>query len=452
MSKGKHIKGDITQLHNRQNEIKKQQITSKGTLPPVVLYNPHTAQAQIHQYLVDNPNTRYITICCGRRFGKSALMLNQVLLYALQQPNEKILFLCPSTALGKERFDEMFSMIGEKFYFYKGKGFNISDLKFNFINGSFIKFKTFENPNNLVGGNPTRIIIDEAAIMPDATYYNAIKPYATLCKSIIALSTPRGKIGWFYKNFTYGENDYYKNYKSFQFPTIDNPNADRDELKEAKEHLPEHIYKQEYEAEFIDNANALFKNIKECTNNDFNYNVDDRVVCGIDIGRQNDYTCITCMRISDRQVVYQEKWNKLDYNTIVQKVADVINHYKPIDTIVETNSIGDFFFDALKEKTKHKLTSFYTLNSNKNYIIENLILAFEKMNIRILDNGAMKFELENYTCTWNASSRTLKYGGRSGVHDDMVMSLAFAYESARRNTNTAKLSYSVVNMPVRNRY
>lgn len=452
MSKGKHIKGDITQLHNRQNEVKKKQITSKGTLPPVILYNPHQAQAQIHQYLVDNPNTKYITICCGRRFGKSALMLNQVLLYALQQPNEKILFLCPSTSLGKERFDELFSMIGEKFYFYKGKGFNISDLKFNFINGSSIKFKTFDVADNLVGGNPTRIVIDEAAIMPDATYYNAIKPYATLCKSIIALSTPRGKIGWFYKNFCYGSNDYYKNYKSFQFPTIDNPQADRKELKEAKENLPEHIYKQEYEAEFIDNANNIFKNIENCINNNFIYNVGDRCVCGVDIGRQDDKTIITVMRIADKQVIFQDGWNKLDYNTIVDKVAAVINQYKPIDTIVETNSIGDFFFDALKLKTKHKLTSFYTLNSNKNYIIENLILAFEKGEIKILDNGDMIFELNNFTCTWNSASRTLKYGGRSGVHDDRVMSLAFAYEAARRNTNTGTLSYSVIQMPNRNRY
>lgn len=451
MSQGKHIKGDLTQLHNRQNEVKKNTHTPQ---PPVQLYTPHSGQMQIHQWLLQNPKVKYLILSCGRRFGKSLAMLNQALYYALTNPSEKIIFLTPTYKLGKELFEELHTALGDDFKYYKSKakGCNITDLKFRFINESTIQFFSFEKPENLRGLSASRIFIDEAALLPDDAYNAIVKPIASLAKSVICLSTPRGKIGWYYKLFTYGQNDYYTNYKSFNFPSSSNPMIPKDELIDAKDNLPEHIYQQEYLAEFIDNSGALFKNITECTNNDFEYNVSDRVVAGVDIGRQDDKTIITVMRISDKQVVFQDGWNKLDYNTIVDKVAGVINHYKPIDTIVETNSIGDFFFDALKEKTKHKLTSFYTLNSNKNYIIENLILAFEKMDIRILDNGDMKFELDNFTCTWNSASRTLKYAGRSGVHDDRVMSLAFALEAVRRNSNTGKLSYTVINMPNRNRY
>lgn len=454
MSKGKHIKGDLTQLHNRQNEIKKN--TPPKAQPPVQLYTPHSGQLQIHQWLLDNPKCKYLLLSCGRRFGKSLAMLNQALYYALTGSNEKVIFLVPTYKLGKELFDVLYGALGDNFQYYlsrKGnKAVNVTDLKFKFSNGSTIQFFSFEKPDNLRGLSASRIFIDEAAILPDDAFNAIVKPIASLAKTVIALSTPRGKIGWFYKLYSYGTNDYYTNYKAFTFPSSANPMISRDELEDAKDNLPEHIYKQEYEAEFISNADNIFKNVEACINNDFIYNIGDRVVCGVDIGRQDDYTVITVMRISDKQVIFQDKWNKLDYNTIVQKVADVINHYSPIDTIVETNSIGDFFFDALKEKTKCKLTSFYTLNSNKNYIIENLILAFEKGNIKILNNGDLIFELNNFTCIWNAASRTLKYGGRSGVHDDMIMSLAFAYESARRNNNTGKLSYTVINMPTRNKY
>lgn len=451
MSQGKHIKGDLTQLHNRQNEVKK---NTPKTQPPVQLYTPHSGQQVIHQWLLQNPKVKYLILSCGRRFGKSFAMLNQALYYALTGSNEKIIFLTQTYKLGKELFDILHNSLGEDFYYYKSKnkGVNISDLKFRFSNESVIQFFSYDKPDNLRGLSASRIFIDEAAILPDDAFNAIVKPIAALAKTVIALSTPRGKLGWFYKLFTYGQNDYYTNYKSFNFPSSSNPMIPKDEFIDAKDNLPEHIYQQEYLAEFIDNSGALFKNIEECINNDFTYNIGDRVVAGVDIGRQDDKTVITVMRISDKQVVFQDSWNKLDYNTIVDKVAGVINHYKPIDTIVETNSIGDFFFDALKEKTKHKLTSFYTLNSNKNYIIENLILAFEKMNIRILDNGDMKFELDNFTCTWNSASRTLKYGARSGCHDDRVMSLAFAYEAVRRNSNTGKLSYTVINMPNRNRY
>lgn len=452
MSKGKYIKGDITQLHNRQNEIKKKQVAQPQ--PSVNLYTPHSGQMQIHQYLLSNPNTKYLILACGRRFGKSLAMLNQALYYALSSNNEKVMFLCPTYKLCKELFEELYTALGDNFHYYKSKakGVNHTDLKFRFSNESIIQFYSFDNPDNIRGMSPSRIFIDEASMLPDEGFNKAVKPLALMAKTIIALSTPRGKIGWFYKLFTYGQTPHYTNYKSFTFPSSANPMIAEEDIQDAKDNLPSHIFQQEYLSEFIDNANNIFKNIENCINNNFNYNVGDRCVAGVDIGRQDDKTVITVMRISDKQVVYQDSWNKLDYNTIVDKVAGVINHYKPIDTIVETNSIGDFFFDALKLKTKHKLTSFYTLNSNKNYIIENLILAFEKGEIKILDNGDMIFELNNFTCTWNASSRTLKYGGRSGVHDDRVMSLAFALEAVRRNTNTGTLSYSVIQMPNRNRY
>lgn len=452
MSKGKHIKGNINDLHNRQNEVKKNTHTPQ---PPVQLYTPHSGQQVIHKWLIDNPKCKYLILSCGRRFGKSFAMINQALYYALTGSNEKVIFLTQTYKLGKELFDILHNSLGENFYYYlsrKGnKSVNVTDLKFKFSNGSSIQFFSYDKPDNLRGLSASRIFIDEASLLPDEAFNAVIKPIATLAKTVICLSTPRGKIGWFYKLFTYGQNNsYYRNYKSFIFSTSDNPMISKAELSDAKNNLPEHIYQQEYLAEFIDASGALFKNVKECINSNFIYNVGDRVVAGVDIGRQNDYTVITIMRISDKQVIYQEALNKLDYNTIVQKVADVINHYQPIDTIVETNSIGDFFFDALKEKTKYKLTSFYTLQQNKNYIIENLILAFEKMDIKILDNGDMIFELDNFTCTWNSASRTLKYSARSGYHDDRVMSLAFALEAVRRNTNTGKLSYSIINMSKKN--
>lgn len=451
MAKGKPISGNIYNLHTRQNKVKKD---NKPTQPKVELYTPHSGQAVIHRYILDNPKIKYLVLSCGRRWGKSLAMLNQALFYALSNPKEKVVFLTPTYKLGKELFDVLYTSLGDNFYYYlsrKGnKAVNTTDLKFKFSNGSTIQFFSFEKPENLRGLSASRMFIDEAAMLSDDAFNAIIKPICSLAKSVICLSTPRGKVGWFYKYFTLDKK--LKNrYKSFHFPSSSNPMIPKDELEDARDNLPNHIWLQEYEAEFIESAANLFKNIKECINNDFIYNDSDRVVAGVDIGRQDDSTVITVLRLSDNQIIYQDAWNKLDYNVIVQKVADVINHYKPIDTIVETNSIGDFFFDALKEKTKHKLTSFYTLNSNKNYIIENLILAFEKENIRILDNGDMVFELDNFTCTWNASSRTLKYAGRSGVHDDRVMSLAFAFEATRRNTNTGKLSYTVINMPSRNR-
>ena len=40
----------------------------------------------------------------------------------------------------------------------------------------------------------------------------------------------------------------------------------------------------------------------------------------------------------------------MDYNAITKAVAAQLMKWNPVDTWIETNSIGDFFFDSLKEK------------------------------------------------------------------------------------------------------
>ena len=115
----------------------------------------------------------------------------------------------------------------------------------------------------------------------------------------------------------------------------------------------------------------------------------------------------------------------MDYNAITKAVAAQLMKWNPVDTWIETNSIGDFFFDSLKEKYEGKLSSFYTLNKNKQQIIENLIVDFETEAIKIINSESLLNELKTFGIEFSKKNRSVVYRRMYGAHDDCVMSLAF---------------------------
>ena len=54
------------------------------------------------------------------------------------------------------------------------------------------------------------------------------------------------------------------NYKSFFGTSYDNPFIDVSEIEDARRSLPDHIFRQEYLAEFLDDGSSVFRNINEC--------------------------------------------------------------------------------------------------------------------------------------------------------------------------------------------
>ena len=107
----------------------------------------------------------------------------------------------------------------------------------------------------------------------------------------------------------------------------DNPYYDLNEIEDAKKTLPESIFRQEYEAEFIDDGGSVFENITQLsTINEFivNKRSGERYFAGLDLARQNDYTVLTIIN-QRKEVVYVYRANKKSWESIVNdfKVMDI---------------------------------------------------------------------------------------------------------------------------------
>ena len=340
------------------------------------------------------------------------------------------------------------SAITEKFPFLKKQGINKSDLKITFTNNSYIEFVSAGEGavDNLRGRGYQYGVIDEAAQISDDAWNKVLRPIFLLAKQVILCSTPLGKGSWYYQIFQEGLKEEQTKYKSFIMGTASNPLVPPEELEDMKKQLPANIYKQEVLAEFLDDGEgSVFKNINDCIIDSNLISYSGKYVAGLDIGRAEDYTVLSIIDLNTHQLVYQNRWNKMDYNAIMKAVTAQLLKWNPVDCWVETNSIGDFFFDSLKEKYKGKLSSFYTLNKNKQQIIESLIVDFETEAIKIINSESLLNELKTFGIEFSKKNRSVVYRGMHGAHDDCVMSLAFANAAYHQYYKRSSFSYYVGN-------
>jgi len=97
------------------------------------------------------------------------------------------------------------------------------------------------------------LIIDEAARVLDDLYYSVRPMLAVSQGRLIALSTPFGKRGWFYRAWESKEP-----WERYTVTALECPRISPDFLEEEKETLGEWWYRQEYFCEFMDSETQVF--------------------------------------------------------------------------------------------------------------------------------------------------------------------------------------------------
>ena len=97
------------------------------------------------------------------------------------------------------------------------------------------------------------LVIDEAARVADELYYS-IRPMIAVSQGrILALSSPFGKRGWFYKEYAYGEGWQRVKIIAEQCPCIS-----ESFLAEERRTLPPLWFQSEYMCEFVDTIDQVF--------------------------------------------------------------------------------------------------------------------------------------------------------------------------------------------------
>jgi hypothetical protein len=191
-------------------------------------------------------------------------------------------------------------------------------------------------------------------------------------------------------------------------------------------------FSQEIEAQFLQGGGAVFRRVREAATALAQERAIENhsYVFGVDWARTNDYTVISVIDSTTKELVALDRFTGIGYELQLMRLRALHDRFKPYLIIAEQNSMGGPLIELL-HKTEMPVKAFMTTNASKAEAIDALTLAFERGDLRILPEPVLIGELEAYEQE-TLPSGAIRYGAPAGSHDDCVMSLALAWSRVRR--------------------
>lgn len=215
----------------------------------------HEKQREIARSLA-----RFKVIRAGRRGGKTALNIEDCSFRAISRKDQNILFLAPTQKQARSIVWGDF----KKRLFPIGANFNEARLEISVPTeeggNSTIYIGGWENRENYRGMRFHHIVFDELDTLKDffLSWQEIFRPALTdTAGSACFIGTPKSESRNLLRLEKVAEVDI--DYHAFHFTSYDNPHVLDSEIDKARAELDPRTFKQEYLAEYLDDAGALFR-------------------------------------------------------------------------------------------------------------------------------------------------------------------------------------------------
>lgn len=225
----------------------------KITIP----YKPRPLQSEVHKDL-----KRFNVLVCHRRFGKTVLVINELIKKCLQNklPRPRYYYIAPTYSMAKRiawDYLKHYTSVLPNMEFHE------TELRADLPNGGRIQLLGCERIDTLRGLYMDGCCLDEVSQMPPKLWTEIIRP--ALSDRVItdkdgnwkdnafmiAIGTPSGHNAFFdlYDHGLHDETWYAKTFKASETKIVA-----EEELKAAKSMMPPEIYEAEYECSFESGA------------------------------------------------------------------------------------------------------------------------------------------------------------------------------------------------------
>jgi hypothetical protein len=386
-------------------------------------YHPHPAQCRIHQAR----DKRFRTVCTGRRFGKTLCLAAELLDRGGSEKAGEYGWVAPTYNVA-ERGIEAIRLIADGAIEVSGRAPSRVEFRTK-IGTSRIWFLSADNPDNIRGFGFQGVVIDEAAAIPVSVWHYVLRP--TIAQTLgwaVFVSTPKGR-NWFYDLYTRGLDPGEQDYASFAFPSKASPFFPAKEWEEAKRTLPSDVFRQEYEAEFLEDSAGVFRNIDGCLFDPAALSKEQgapsrNVIIGCDVAKHTDWTVLIAMDAETGRCFDMERFNHLDWPIQKERIlAFAFKHRGRI--VLDATGVGDPIYDDLK-RVWPDIEGFKFTSSSKTALVQRLIVAVEQRRVSWPAAWeVLTAEMRRYEYAISPSGG-ITYDAPSGYHDDCVMALALA--------------------------
>lgn len=292
--------------------------------------------------------------------------------------------------------------------------------------GGRIKCKTAFNADTLRGDYADLLILDEYSLMDPDTWNEVGAPMLLDNDGdAVFIFTPKRK-NHAYQMFVRAQADDTGRWQAYQFTSFDNPHLSKDALDEITFDMTDEAYRQEILAEFLEGEGIVFRNINACMLaplGDPMQHREHRIVAGIDWGKQQDYSCVSVGCVTCKQEVARDRFNQIDYVVQRDRLRAICERWKPRAILAEENAMGAPIREVLQREGL-PVIPFTTTSTTKPPLIENLALAFERVEWQFQADPIWTAELEAYERKVSTVTGRSSYSAPEGIHDDTVMARA----------------------------
>ncbi len=197
---------------------------------------------------------RQMLLLCARQSGKSTVSGLLAVDEAVYRPPALVLLLAPALRQSQELFrkvQEALQALGELAPPIVAE----SALRMEMVNGSRIISLPGGKDATIRGySNVALLIVDEAARVPD-TLYQSVRPMLAVSGGrLVLLSTPFGKRGFFFHEYTEGGPDWHR----VKITAEQCPRISPEWLREERDRIGDWWYRQEYMCDFVETDDQVF--------------------------------------------------------------------------------------------------------------------------------------------------------------------------------------------------
>jgi hypothetical protein len=384
--------------------------------PTITLDELHPGQLRVVEQ-----SSRYNVICCGRRWGKSLLGLDLAIETALD--GRPAAWFAPTYKLLTEPWRDAIRTLSP---IIESK--NEQEKQLRLATGGVLDFWTLDDPNSGRGRKYARVVLDEAAMARhlEEAWTQAVRPTLTDYRGDAwFFSTPKGR-NYFWRLHCLGMDPEESEWSAWTMPTLSNPHISPEEVEAARLELPERVYLQEYNADFIDSSGGVFRMVREAVDGGRTHAEPPRdgmaYVLGVDLARVEDFSVLPVLDGTGCQV-YFERFNQISWERQIERVAEVASRYRA-PAVIDATGLGDPIVEALRRRGV-AVRPFVFTAASKEQLIDNLAIRIEQGGIRLMDLPVQTNELLAYQYEITRG-RNAKMNAPAGLHDDCVIALALA--------------------------
>lgn len=374
----------------------------------------HTGQQKLFNLI---ETLKYVSVCCGRRWGKSLFAAFISIYYICK--GKKVAYLGPNYSYLEEPFRFARQYL-DLFKSYKRGTWGGKELESK--QGGLIKFISVDN-----GGEKVRskswdlVIIDEAALIGelDTIINEDVRPGLLEKKGkILMISTPKSRSGTFYQIFEEWER-LGGEYGVYTGPSIENPYLPLDQYLKDKAEMSEAAFQQEYEAIPSKACGKVFLNTEHLVINTPTSNVIKYY--SVDLGLKLDFCAVYGWNEFNEAVFFKGPFKGESWPEINEVLYNLFGDDKITPIIIDNGGPGCSTCHYLKLKGYNVVEIKITPQSKplivtrmQGYIASGIVKIHKDISEYLLK------EMESYQYITSDKGYT-SYNARAGKHDDCVI-------------------------------